>query len=83
MISLMMKHPNVYVDTSAYKSSRYPRELVDYLRGPGKRKVLFGTNFPMLTASQCLEGLSNLELDQETEALFLAGNAARLFKLSH
>src|SRR5215203_5821431 len=82
MISLMMKHPNVYVDTSAYKSSRYPRELVDYLRGPGKRKVLFGTNFPMLTASQCLEGLSNLKLDQETEALFLAGNAARLFKLS-
>ena len=72
-----MKQPNVYVDTSAYKSSRYPRELTYYMRGPGKRKVLCGTNFPMLTPSQCLEGLSNLELDQETEALFLAGNANR------
>ncbi|MGY2488846.1 amidohydrolase family protein [Cupriavidus sp. CP313] len=27
MISLMMKHPNVYVDTSAYKASRFPQEL--------------------------------------------------------
>ena len=42
MISLMMKHPNVYVDTSGYKWSRCPRDLVDYMRGPGKRKVLFG-----------------------------------------
>jgi predicted TIM-barrel fold metal-dependent hydrolase len=31
MISLATKYPNVYIDTSAYKASRYPRELVDYL----------------------------------------------------
>lgn len=39
MISVMMKHPDVYVDTSAYKSSRFPAELVAFMRGPGKRKV--------------------------------------------
>jgi uncharacterized protein len=81
MISLMMKHPNVYVDTSAYKSSRYPRELVEYLRGPGKRKVLFGTNFPMLTAAQCLEGFDQLGLSAEVRDLFLAHNATHVFKL--
>ena len=81
MISLMMKHPNVYVDTSGYKSSRYPRDLVDYMQGPGKRKVLFGSNFPMLTAAQCLEGLDQLGLSDETRALFLADNAIRVFKL--
>jgi predicted TIM-barrel fold metal-dependent hydrolase len=82
MTSLMMKHPNVYVDTSAHKASRYPRELVEYMRGPGKRKVLFGTNFPMLTPAQCLEGLDQLGLDEEGRALFLAGNAERTFKLN-
>lgn len=46
MISLLMKHPNVYVDTSAYKATRFPAELVAYMRGPGERKVLFGTNYP-------------------------------------
>jgi uncharacterized protein len=82
MTSLMMMHPNVYVDTSAHKASRYPRELVEYMRGPGKRKVLFGTNFPMLTPAQCLEGLDQLGLDEEGRALFLAGNAERTFKLN-
>ena len=81
MISLMMKHPNVYADTSAYKATRYPRELVDYMRGPGKRKVLFGTNYPMLTPGQCLEGLDDLGLNDEIKGLFLGGNAARVFKL--
>jgi uncharacterized protein len=69
------------VDTSAYKSSRYPRELVDYMHGPGTRKVLFGTNFPMLTPAQCLEGLGALGLSDEGRRLFLAGNAERVFKL--
>ena len=42
MISLATKYPNVYIDTSAYKASRYPTELVDYLRGHGRHKVLLG-----------------------------------------
>src|SRR5439155_21009942 len=40
MISLATKYPNVYIDTSAYKVRRYPRELVDYLRTHGRKKVL-------------------------------------------
>jgi hypothetical protein len=35
-ISFMMKHLKVHVDTSAYKASRFPAELVAYMRGPGK-----------------------------------------------
>ncbi len=82
MISLMMKHPNVYVDTSAYKASRFPAELITYMKGPGKKKVLFGTNYPMLTPAECLSGLEGLALDDEGRAAFLAGNARRAFKLS-
>ncbi|MCS4063825.1 amidohydrolase family protein [Pseudomonas putida] len=82
MISLMMKYPNVYVDTSAYKASRYPEELVNYLRGAGRGKVLFGTNYPMLTPADCLAGVASLDLGEEVSSLFLAGNAKRAFKLS-
>src|SRR5262245_61589830 len=46
MIALATKYPNVYIDTSAYRVSRYPRELVDYMRGHGRKKVLFGSNHP-------------------------------------
>ncbi|EST19096.1 amidohydrolase family protein [Streptomyces roseochromogenus] len=39
MIAVADKHANVYIDTSAYTARRYPRELVDYLRGRGRGKV--------------------------------------------
>jgi predicted TIM-barrel fold metal-dependent hydrolase len=81
MISLATKYPNVYIDTSAYVSHRYPPELVAYLRGHGRSKVLFGSNFPMVTPQQALARLDELELDELTRHTFLAGNAAVLFHL--
>ena len=71
----------VYIDTSAYKASRYPPELVAYLRGHGRSKVLFGSNFPMITPAECLAGLDELGLDPAARASFLGGNAARVFGL--
>ena len=81
MIAVADKHPNVYIDTSAYSAKRYPTELVDYLNGRGQNKVLFGTNYPMLTPAQALADLANLGLDDETKAKFLSGNASRVFGL--
>src|SRR5262245_22752138 len=81
MISLATKYPNVYIDTSAYKVSRYPRELVEYLRGHGRRKVLFGSNHPAWPAAACLQDFGTLGLDPEVERLFLFENARRVFAL--
>jgi len=81
MIAVCTKHPNVYIDTSAYTVKRYPANLVAYLAGHGRGKVLFGTNWPMIAPKQALEGLDALGLDEEARGLFLAGNAARVFKL--
>src|SRR3990167_6404161 len=58
MIALARKYPNVYIDTSAYKPSRYPPELVDYLRTGGRRKVLFGSNYPMLMPAACVSEIA-------------------------
>jgi predicted TIM-barrel fold metal-dependent hydrolase len=81
MISLATKYPNVYIDTSAYKPRRYPAALRDYLRAHGRTKVLFGSNYPMVTPGDCLAQLDELGLDEETRKLFLADNARRVFKL--
>ncbi len=81
MIAVATKHPNVYIDTSAYTAKRYPSELVAYMKTNGKNKVLFGTNYPMITPKKCLEGLDSLGLDEETKNLFLHGNARRVFGL--
>ena len=81
MIAVATKHPNVFIDTSAYTAKRYPVELVNYLKKHGRKKVLFGTNYPMITPAKCMEGFENLELDEEIEELFLFENARRIFKI--
>jgi uncharacterized protein len=83
MIALATKYKNVYIDTSAYTGRRYPAELVQYMRGHGRRKVMFGTNYPMITAAKALEGIDDLELDTDAKACFLGGNAARVFRINH
>src|SRR5436190_6480927 len=82
MVAVARKHANVYIDTSAYTVRRYPPELVRYLRSRGgRRKVMFGTNYPMIAPQHALEGLDDLDLDDETRELFLDGNARRVFGL--
>ena len=81
MISLATKYPNVYIDTSAYKPSRFPPSLVAYLRGHGRKKVLFGSNYPMILPAACLEQVDALALDDEAKGLYLRGNARRVFRL--
>jgi predicted TIM-barrel fold metal-dependent hydrolase len=82
MIALATKYPNVYIDTSAYKPRRYPTALREYLQGHGRRKVLFGSNYPMIRPAECLAELDELGLDDEARRLFLGENAMRVFRLS-
>jgi predicted TIM-barrel fold metal-dependent hydrolase len=81
MIAVATKHPNVFVDTSAYTAKRYPAELVEYLKKNGRKKVLFGTNYPMITAAQCLKGLDEIITDDEIRELFLFRTAQEVFRL--
>jgi hypothetical protein len=81
MIALATKYENVYIDTSAYKPKRYPAQLAEFLRGHGRRKVLFGSNYPMIQPAACLSQLGLLELDDEATRLFLYENAQRVFGL--
>lgn len=80
-IAVCTKHSNVYIDTSAYTYKRYPENLVRYAAGHGRRKILFGTNWPMIAPQKALEGLDESPFDAEAKALFLGGNAERVFKL--
>ena len=80
-VAVSTKHERVYIDTSAYTAQRYPAPLVEYLRGHGRHKVLFGSNWPMIAPAHALEGLDALGLDEATRSLFLGGNAQRVYRL--
>lgn len=82
MIAVATKFPNVYIDTSAYVPKRYPQELVTYMKRHGKHKVMFGTNYPMISADTCIAQLGLLELNEDVEAHFLDKNATSVFNLT-
>jgi len=81
LITLTIKFPNFFVDTSAYSLHRLPKGFVDYMKGLGASRVMFGTNWPMLSHAQCLKGLDGLALSEKGREAFLSGNARRAFKL--
>ena len=81
VLSLATKYPNFYIDTSAYAVHRLPAPLVDYMRGRGRDRVLFGTNYPMLDARRALERFDDLGLDEQARKLYLGANACRVFGL--
>jgi hypothetical protein len=77
--TMIRKFPNFHVDTSAYALHRLPEDFVRLMKGEGRERIMFGTNFPMLTATRCLEKLDALGLDEAGKAAFLGGNAKRVF----
>ena len=81
LISLTIKFPNFYVDTSAYAVHRLPASFIEYMKGIGSSRVMFGTNWPMLSPKTCLERLDVLGLSDAQRNAFLSENARRVFKL--
>ncbi|GFF30192.1 2-amino-3-carboxymuconate-6-semialdehyde decarboxylase [Aspergillus udagawae] len=82
MIGVAWKHPNVYIDTSAHLPKYYPKELIQFANTTGRKKVMFGTNFPQLSWSKCIESANrDIRLRDDVKADFFGGNAARVLKL--
>lgn len=81
MISLTRKFPGVYIDTSAYKAKRFPPRFIEYLGADGADRVMFGSNYPMITPRECFEGFDQLELDDEARRAVLFENAREVFGL--
>lgn len=88
MIAVAWKHENVFIDTSAHLAKYYPPELVQFANTTGRKKVMFGTNFPQLTWAKCVEdvdrslnGEGRLTLRADVMRDFMGGNAQRVLKL--
>jgi len=53
--------------------------VLDFVRGPGRTKTVFGTNFPTVGHRHALSQISELELDDDIERGVLGDTARRVF----
>lgn len=87
-ISVAWKHPNVYIDTSAWSPKYYAPEFITFANTTGRKKVMFGTNFPQLHWKDCVENVykhhgrnGKRSLREEILDGFMGENARRVLKL--
>ena len=81
MVAVAWKNANVFIGCDTHPPRNWAPEILDYLKGEGREKCMFGTNYPCLDFADALEQVNELGLDDETRSLLLRGNLRRLYKL--
>ncbi len=82
MIAMAWKHENVFIGTDAHAPKYWPQSFVHYLNSYGRKKVLFGTDYPVLSFERALREISALGLREETLRAVLRDNAERVYRLA-
>ena len=73
--------PNVYIDLSGWSPKYFPEILIRYVNTLLRDKMLFGSDFPLLTPDRWLADFERLAIRDEVRPLVLKENAARLLRL--
>lgn len=80
-IALAWKHPNFYIGGDNRHPSTWSTDLVEFIKGEGQSKVLWGSNKPAVQPSESMAGVRALGLSDTAEDALLSGNARRVFKI--
>ena len=74
--------PYVYIDLSGWSPKYFPPQLVRYANSLLKDKVLFGSDYPVITPDRWLADFEKLEIKPDVRPKILKGNAAALLGLA-
>jgi len=78
-IRLMLKYRNLRLMTSAWAPKRLPESLLHYLRTRGRDRVIFASDYPVLSFERTLGEAHALDLPDDVRAAWLHDNAAAYF----
>jgi predicted TIM-barrel fold metal-dependent hydrolase len=81
-ISVCLHKPQVYIDLSGWSPKYFSPTLVQYANTLLKHKVLFGSDYPLLTPDRWLSDFEKIGIKDEVRPLILKENAGRLFGLN-
>jgi uncharacterized protein len=80
-ISICLHKANVWIDLSGWSPKYFPPQLVQYANTQLRDKVLFGSDFPLITPERWLADFEQAPFKDEVRPLILKENAARLLRL--
>ena len=80
-ISICLHKPQVYIDLSGWSPKYFPPTLIQYANTLLKHKVLFGSDYPLISPDRWLDDFQKIAIRDEVRPLILKENAMRLFGL--
>ncbi|HUW38217.1 MAG TPA: amidohydrolase family protein [Rhodocyclaceae bacterium] len=80
-LSVATHKPQVYIDLSGWSPKYFPPILIQYANTLLKDKMLFGSDFPLITPDRWLADFAKIPIKDEVRPLILKENAMRLLKL--
>ena len=81
-LSVATHKPQVYIDLSGWSPKYFAQILIQYANTLLKNKVLFGTDFPVLTPERWMADLEKVGIRDEVKPGIFKDNAAKLFGLT-
>jgi uncharacterized protein len=80
-LSVCLHKPQVYIDLSGWSPKYFPPQLVQYANTLLKHKVLFGSDYPLITPDRWLADFEQIAIKPEVRPLILKQNAIQLLGL--
>ena len=80
-LSVATHKPQVYIDLSGWSPRYFPPILVQYANTLLKDKILFGSDYPVMSPERWMADFEKLAIKPEVRPLILKENAAKLLKL--
>ena len=77
-LSVAMHKPNVWIDLSGWSPKYFPPQLVQYANTLLKDRVLFGSDYPLITPERWMKDFDEAGFRDEAKPLILKDNARRL-----
>jgi predicted TIM-barrel fold metal-dependent hydrolase len=78
-ISVCMHKPNTYIDLSGWSPKYFSPTLIQYANSLLKHKMLFGSDYPLITPDRWLADFEKINIKDEVRPLILKENAIKLF----
>ena len=82
MMILAWKHPNVYLETSARGPRQWPDSLVEFATRWGQDKLIWATDYPLLSFDRTLTELEDLGVTPEIYKKLVRDNVVKALKLN-
>jgi len=80
-ISVCLHKRQVYIDLSGWSPKYFSPVLIQYANTLLKKKMLFGSDFPLITPDRWLADFEKISIKDEVRPLILKDNAIQLFRL--